>query len=230
MPRAVVLLSGGLDSYTAAAVAQARRLRPLRAQRALRPAARRGARGRAPGRRALGVGQHLELDVDLSRMGGSALTADIAVPKDQPIEAGTHSGHLRAGAQHRVPVAGAGLGRGAGRVRPGHRRERARLLRLSRLPARVHPGVRGAGPPGDEGRRRGRRPSACTPRCCTCRRPTSCAWASSLGLDYGLTHSCYDPRRATAGRAATATAAGCARPASATPASLDPLASPHAIS
>ena len=32
----------------------------------------------------------------------------------------------------------------------------------------------------------------------------------SLGLDYGLTHSCYDPR-ATAGHADTAIVAGCAR-------------------
>jgi 7-cyano-7-deazaguanine synthase len=37
--------------------------------------------------RDLGVVKHLELDVDLTRMGGSALTsADIAVPKDQPID------------------------------------------------------------------------------------------------------------------------------------------------
>jgi 7-cyano-7-deazaguanine synthase len=36
--------------------------------------------------RALGVRRHLEIDVDLSRVGGSALTADIAVPKDQPID------------------------------------------------------------------------------------------------------------------------------------------------
>jgi 7-cyano-7-deazaguanine synthase len=35
---------------------------------------------------ALGVARHLEIAVDLSRMGGSALTDDIAVPKDQPID------------------------------------------------------------------------------------------------------------------------------------------------
>ena len=40
----------------------------------------------------------------------------------------------------------------------------------------------------------------------------------SLGLDYGLTHSCYDPLPAAA-PAGAATAAGCARPAFARPAS-----------
>ena len=34
----------------------------------------------------LGVKRHLELAVDLSKVGGSALTADIAVPKERTIE------------------------------------------------------------------------------------------------------------------------------------------------
>jgi 7-cyano-7-deazaguanine synthase len=38
--------------------------------------------------RSLGVTQHLELDLDLTRIGGSALTSSqIDVPKDQPIDA-----------------------------------------------------------------------------------------------------------------------------------------------
>ena len=37
--------------------------------------------------RALGVKRHLELAVDLSKVGGSALTADIAVPKDRALDA-----------------------------------------------------------------------------------------------------------------------------------------------
>ena len=53
--RAVVLLSGGLDSYTAAAIAKAQRLRAVRADDSLRPAPRArdrgGARGRARARR-----------------------------------------------------------------------------------------------------------------------------------------------------------------------------------
>lgn len=86
MPGAVVLLSGGLDSYTAAAVAKrdgfdlyALSVRYGQRHVTELEAARRVAA-------ALGVVRHLEIDVELSRMGGSALTADIAVPKDQPID------------------------------------------------------------------------------------------------------------------------------------------------
>ena len=89
MPRAVVLLSGGLDSYTAAAVARRDgfELFALTVRYGQRHAEEIAASRRVA--QALGVTEHLELDVDLSRMGGSALTADIDVPKDQPIEPGT---------------------------------------------------------------------------------------------------------------------------------------------
>ncbi len=85
--RAVVLLSGGLDSYTAAAVARRdgfelcalsfnygqRHVRELDASRTVAAS--------------LGVARHLELDLDLTRIGGSALTsALIDVPKDQPLD------------------------------------------------------------------------------------------------------------------------------------------------
>jgi 7-cyano-7-deazaguanine synthase len=84
---AVVLLSGGLDSYTAAAVAVRdgfsisalsinygqRHVRELEASKAVA--------------RSLGAVRHLELDLDLTRIGGSALTsASIDVPKDHPID------------------------------------------------------------------------------------------------------------------------------------------------
>jgi 7-cyano-7-deazaguanine synthase len=86
MPAAVVLLSGGLDSYTAAAVARRDgfELYALSVRYGQRHVTELEAARRVAA--ALGVVRHLEIDVELSRMGGSALTADIAVPKDQPID------------------------------------------------------------------------------------------------------------------------------------------------
>ena len=86
MSGVVILLSGGLDSYTAAAILKhdGYRLFALSVrygQRHVREleSARRVAT-------ALGVERHLELSVDLSRIGGSALTSDIDVPKDRAID------------------------------------------------------------------------------------------------------------------------------------------------
>ena len=79
---AVVLVSGGLDSMVSAATARAqgRALLALsidynQRHRIELEAARRVAA-------ALGVERHIVLPLDLSAFGGSALTADIAVPKD----------------------------------------------------------------------------------------------------------------------------------------------------
>ncbi|MBS1817204.1 MAG: 7-cyano-7-deazaguanine synthase QueC [Acidobacteria bacterium] len=85
MPRAVVLLSGGLDSYTAGAMARAEgftldALSILYGQRhALElEAARRVAH-------ALGVERHLELPLDLRAIGGSSLTSDLPVPEGRDL-------------------------------------------------------------------------------------------------------------------------------------------------
>jgi 7-cyano-7-deazaguanine synthase len=83
---AVVLLSGGLDSYTAAAIARADgfRLNALTVRYGQRHAQElEAARAVA---KWLGVARHVEVDVGLSTFGGSALTSDTPVPKDRPID------------------------------------------------------------------------------------------------------------------------------------------------
>ncbi len=85
--RAVVLLSGGLDSYTAAAIAKAQRfsLYALTVQYGQRHACEVDA-ARAVAQ-ALDVERHLELSVDLRGIGGSSLTSDDAVPRDRDVAA-----------------------------------------------------------------------------------------------------------------------------------------------
>jgi 7-cyano-7-deazaguanine synthase len=82
---AVVLLSGGLDSYTAAAITRADgfRLFALTVRYGQRHAAEIDAARRVAAN--LGVARHVELDVDLSTFGGSSLTTDTPVPKDRQI-------------------------------------------------------------------------------------------------------------------------------------------------
>ncbi len=79
----MLLLSGGLDSYTAGAIARADghelyaltirygQIHTLEVEAARRVA------------KALGVVRHLELDVPLSAIGGSALVGDGEIPKDR---------------------------------------------------------------------------------------------------------------------------------------------------
>jgi 7-cyano-7-deazaguanine synthase len=87
LPEAVILLSGGLDSYTAGAIAAAEgfELYALSVRYGQRhdveiEAARRVAA-------ALGVRRHVELGIDLAAFGGSSLTADLPVPKARALDA-----------------------------------------------------------------------------------------------------------------------------------------------
>jgi len=83
---AVVLLSGGLDSTTTLAIAKAEGfgVHALTFAYGQRHAIEIGAaRGIAA---ALGVVKHEILSIDLGQFGGSALTADIPVPKDRGAE------------------------------------------------------------------------------------------------------------------------------------------------
>jgi 7-cyano-7-deazaguanine synthase len=86
-PAAVVLLSGGMDSATTAAIALSRGFSVYGLS--FRYGQRHAAELQAAQRVAqhLGLARHVILDIDLRAIGGSALTADIAVPKDTPLEA-----------------------------------------------------------------------------------------------------------------------------------------------
>ena len=86
MPPAVLLLSGGLDSTTMLAYAldrgfdvHAMTFRYGQRHAGEIEAARRVARH-------YGVKDHVVVDIDLRTFGGSALTADIEVPRDRPVE------------------------------------------------------------------------------------------------------------------------------------------------
>ncbi|HEY8258370.1 MAG TPA: 7-cyano-7-deazaguanine synthase QueC [Gemmatimonadales bacterium] len=83
--KAVVLLSGGMDSATTAAIAKglgfevyALSIRYGQRHAVELEAARRVAEN-------LGVRSHVVIDIDLRAIGGSALTSDIDVPKDTPL-------------------------------------------------------------------------------------------------------------------------------------------------
>ena len=227
MPRAVVLLSGGLDSYTAAAVSKRDgfELFALTVRYGQRHAEEIAASRRVAA--AVGVSQHLELDVDLSRLGGSALTADIDVPKDQPIDAGTIP-ITYVPARNTVFLS---LALGWAEVLGAH----DLVIGVNALDYSGYPDCRPefirafetlanlATRAGVEGRPwRVRAPLLDLSKADIVRLGTS------LGLDYSLTHSCYDPD--PQGRSCGHCDSCRLREAGFRDAGvLDPLASPHAI-
>ena len=85
--RAVLLLSGGMDSATTGAIARQEgfELYALSMRYGQRHAIELEAARQVA--MALGVAQHAILDVDLAAFGGSALTTGIDVPKDRPLAA-----------------------------------------------------------------------------------------------------------------------------------------------
>src|SRR6266545_1724507 len=99
--RAVILLSGGLDSATTLAIAKsdgfdcyALSFRYGQRHAAELDAARRVAQS-------LGATEHVILDIDLRQFGGSALTSDIPVPKDRDVSGARD---VVVGAQHAAPL------------------------------------------------------------------------------------------------------------------------------
>ncbi|HVC19943.1 MAG TPA: 7-cyano-7-deazaguanine synthase QueC [Vicinamibacterales bacterium] len=189
---AVVLLSGGLDSYTAAATARADgfTLYALTVQYGQRHAQELDAARRVA--RHLDVARHLELRVDLSRIGGSALTADLPVPRDRPIDAAdipityvparnTVFLSLALAWAEVIPAADIVIGvnaldySGYPDCRPEYLEAFERLAALA-----TRAGVEGT-------RFRIHAPLLRLTKAGIIQRGVA------LGLDYGLTHSCYDP-------------------------------------
>jgi len=193
MPRAVLLLSGGLDSYTAGAIARtdgyelyALTVRYGQVHAREVDAARDVAR-------ALSAARHLELDVPLASFGGSALVGDGPIPKDRPID-GAEIPSTYVPARNTVflslalawaEVVGAeGIVIGVNALDysgyPDCRPEYLRAFeRVAALATRA--GVHG-------------RPLRILAPLLELSKADIIRQGVALGLDYGLTHSCYDPR------------------------------------
>ncbi len=166
-PKAVVLLSGGLDSCTAAAMAKAEgfELYALTVAYGQRHAVELEAARRVAA--ALGVVRHVELQLDLSAFGGSSLVGAGPVPKDRALgEPGIPSTYVPARNTVFLSLALA-WAEALGASRHLHRRERARLFRLSGLPAGVHRVVRADWPRSPRRPASRARGSASTRRSCT---------------------------------------------------------------
>jgi len=188
---AILLLSGGLDSYTAGAIAKADgfalnaltvrygqvHAREIEAARAVA--------------KALGVRRHIELDLDLRGIAASALTGASAVPKDRPIDASIPPTYVPARNTIFLSLALAWAETlGAGDIvigvnaldysgYPDCRPEYIAAFEfLAALATKA--GVEG-------GRLRIHTPLVTMSKADIIRR------GLALGLDYGLTHSCYDP-------------------------------------
>jgi 7-cyano-7-deazaguanine synthase len=190
--RAVVLLSGGLDSYTAAAIAKADGfvLNALTVQYGQRHA--REVQAARHVARALGVEEHKELTIDLRPIGGSSLTSAIDVPRDRDLnETDIPSTYVPArntiflslalgwaeviGARDLVVGVNALDYSGYPDCRPEFVRAFEALADVA-----TRAGVEG-------GRFRVHTPLIHLSKAEIIRRGVE------LGLDYGLTHSCYDP-------------------------------------
>ncbi|MGH7713546.1 MAG: 7-cyano-7-deazaguanine synthase QueC [Gemmatimonadaceae bacterium] len=199
LPKSVVLLSGGLDSSTTLALAKRDGFAPyvLTSRYGQRHAHEVDAARRIA--LAAGVVSHVVLEIGLSQFGGSALTADIAVPKDRDV-AGSASGEIPityVPARNTIFLSYAlawaevldatdihiGVNAqdysGYPDCRPEYIRAYERMANLATRAAVA----------GD----RGDRPLRIHTPLMALRKREIIELGSSLGVDYGLTTSCYDP-------------------------------------
>ena len=193
-PAAVVLLSGGLDSATTAAIARAEGYRVFALSVDYGQRHRFELQAADAVARSLGVERHVTVSVGLGQIGGSALTADVAVPKDRSEDAMSHGIPVTYVPARNTVFLSLALGLaevcGASDLvvginavdysgYPDCRPEfLAAFERLASL-ATAH-GVRG-------GVCRIHAPLIALTKADIIRK------GLELGLDYGLTHSCYDP-------------------------------------
>ncbi len=84
--KAVILLSGGVDSATTLAIAKSRGFEPYTLSFRYGQRHEIELESARQVARQLGAARHLIMELDLRSFGGSALTDDIAVPKDREIE------------------------------------------------------------------------------------------------------------------------------------------------
>jgi 7-cyano-7-deazaguanine synthase len=191
---AVLLLSGGLDSYTAGAIARSEGwgLSALTILYGQTHACEIDASRRVA--QALGVERRLELEVPLSKIGGSALIGDGDIPKDRSLNSGAAdipSTYVPArntvflslalawaeviGAEAIVIGVNALDYSGYPDCRPEYLRAFERVARLA-----TRAGVEG-------------RPLQILAPLLALSKADIIRRGRSLGLDYALTHSCYDP-------------------------------------
>jgi 7-cyano-7-deazaguanine synthase len=194
--RAIVLLSGGLDSYTAAAIARAEgfELYALTVSYGQRHARELDSARLVA--RSLGVGRHLELAVDLRPIGGSSLTSDgpgFDVPRNRDVAAAADIPSTYVPARNTIflslalgwaEVVGArDIVMGVNALDySGYPDCRPEFIRAFETVASLgtRAGVEGA-------RFRIHTPLIALTKAEIIRR------GLALGLDYGITHSCYDP-------------------------------------
>jgi 7-cyano-7-deazaguanine synthase len=193
--RAVVLLSGGLDSYTAAAMTRAEGFELYALTIRYGQVHEREVAAARAVANAVKVTRHIELDVNLAAFGGSALVGDGEIPKDRLLD-GEGSREIPstyvparntiflALAMAWAEVLGAGtivLGvnavdySGYPDCRPEYIEAFERLAALA-----TQAGVEG-------------RPLTVRAPLLRMSKADIVRQGTALGLDYGLTHSCYDP-------------------------------------
>ncbi|HEX6463813.1 MAG TPA: 7-cyano-7-deazaguanine synthase QueC [Vicinamibacterales bacterium] len=193
MPKAVLLLSGGLDSYTAGAIARADGYELYALTIRYGQVHAREIESARQVAKALGVSRQLEINVPLSSFGGSALVGDGEIPKDRPVDASEipptyvparNTVFLSLGLAWAEVVGAEAIVLGVNALdysgypdcRPEYLRAFERVAALA-----TKAGVEG-------------RPLRILAPLIELSKAEIIRRGLSFGLDYGLTHSCYDPR------------------------------------